>query len=241
MQRLMKKVAGLLAGWNSRARSCPGFAWWPSTGCAGPARHPGPRCRVRLSRQRWRTRPVPAGPGHRARGVRTRTRGGGSVAVGPHLTLVSVESFEGPAQYRPAARREADVRDFLGFLTDIAQAPDAWDLFAADPVLPSADGSAFYDLVIDELTAVQAASAAPSDPAQRLLPDPGLERLRQPAGRCPPADQIGRARPRAGPGGVGAGAVASRTRPGHRLGRTARLRPGRREPPSRSPISAAAL
>jgi D-serine dehydratase len=76
-------------------------------------------------------------------------------AAGPHLALAGVEGFEGLAQYREASRREPDVRTFLDFLSDIARALDDRDLFTAGEVLLSAGGSAFYDLVIEQLTAVR--------------------------------------------------------------------------------------
>jgi D-serine dehydratase len=76
-------------------------------------------------------------------------------AAGAYLALVGVEGFEGLVQYREAGRREAGVREFLGFLAGIAEALDGRDLFDAGPVLLSAGGSAFYDLVIGELTTVR--------------------------------------------------------------------------------------
>jgi D-serine dehydratase len=76
-------------------------------------------------------------------------------AADPQLTLAGVEGFEGLAQYRDAGRREADVRAFLGFVARIAAALDDRGLFGADQVLLSAGGSAFYDLVIEEFSAVR--------------------------------------------------------------------------------------
>jgi len=76
-------------------------------------------------------------------------------AAGASLALVGVEGFEGLVQFREAGRREADVREFLGFLAGIAETLDGRGLFAADQVLLSAGGSAFYDLVIAELNAVR--------------------------------------------------------------------------------------
>ncbi len=76
-------------------------------------------------------------------------------AAGPHLALVGVEGFEGLAQYREAGRREADVREFLRFLIDIVRTLDGRDLLENDQVLLSAGGSAFYDLVIEELSTVR--------------------------------------------------------------------------------------
>jgi D-serine dehydratase len=75
--------------------------------------------------------------------------------AGPHLALAGVEGFEGLAQYRNAGQREADVREFLGFLIRIAETLDGRGLFHAGPVLLSAGGSAFYDLVIGQLKAAR--------------------------------------------------------------------------------------
>ena len=76
-------------------------------------------------------------------------------AAGPRLALAGVEGFEGLAQSREASRRELDVRQFLGFLVRIAQTLDERGLFPAGPVLLSAGGSAFYDLVTEALKAVR--------------------------------------------------------------------------------------
>ena len=79
-------------------------------------------------------------------------------AAGPRLALAGVEGFEGLVQSRDTSRREPDVRQFLGFLTRIAQTLDERGLFGAlgtGPVLLSAGGSAFYDLVIEALKAVR--------------------------------------------------------------------------------------
>jgi D-serine dehydratase len=76
-------------------------------------------------------------------------------AAGPYLALAGVEGFEGLAQYRDASRREADVREFLSFLVRIAETLDSRGLFGDGPVLLSAGGSAFYDLVIDQLKAAR--------------------------------------------------------------------------------------
>jgi len=79
-------------------------------------------------------------------------------AAGPHLALAGVEGFEGLVQYREPSRREADVREFLGFLAGIAETLDGRGLFQAGQVLLSAGGSAFYDLVIGQLKAVRLGS-----------------------------------------------------------------------------------
>ncbi len=82
------------------------------------------------------------------------------------LALVGVEGFEGLLQYREARRRSADAREFLRFLVAIAEALDGRGLFssgsAGSPaeVLLSAGGSAFYDLVIEELSAAKLSGPA---------------------------------------------------------------------------------
>ena len=85
-------------------------------------------------------------------------------AAGSHLALVGVEGFEGLLQFREAGRRSADAREFLRFLVSIAEALDGRGLFSAGSagsdgspgeVLLSAGGSAFYDLVIGELSAAR--------------------------------------------------------------------------------------
>jgi D-serine dehydratase len=76
-------------------------------------------------------------------------------AADAHLALVGVEGFEGLVQYREAGRRETGVREFLRFLVGIAETLDGRDLFEAGDVLLSAGGSAFYDLVIEELKAAR--------------------------------------------------------------------------------------
>jgi D-serine dehydratase len=70
-------------------------------------------------------------------------------AAEPWLVLTGVEGFEG------LARRENDVREFLGFLRLIASELDDRGLFGARDVLLSAGGSAFYDMVIESLLGVR--------------------------------------------------------------------------------------
>jgi D-serine dehydratase len=74
-------------------------------------------------------------------------------AAGPWLALAGVEGFEGLVRGE-AGEREAGVREFLGFLADIALALDGRGLFDVQEVLLSAGGSSFYDLVIAGLSAV---------------------------------------------------------------------------------------
>jgi D-serine dehydratase len=76
-------------------------------------------------------------------------------AAGAYLALAGVEGFEGLVQYREPGRRETGVREFCRFLVGIAETLDGRGLFEAGDVLLSAGGSAFYDLVIEELKAAR--------------------------------------------------------------------------------------
>jgi D-serine dehydratase len=92
--------------------------------------------------------------------------------AGSQLALVGVEGFEGLLQFREAGRRAADAREFLRFLVSIAEALDGRGLFSSGSVssggsggspgavLLSAGGSAFYDLVIEELSAARLSGPA---------------------------------------------------------------------------------
>lgn len=116
-------------------------------------------------------------------------------AAAPHLALRGVEGFEGIPPGATVEEREINVRTFLRFLLEIARRCDADDLFADGPVLLSAGGSAYYDLVADIL------GGAPLNRETRLVlrsgcyltHDSGLyrvgfERLLQ---RTPKAREIG--------------------------------------------------
>ena len=94
-------------------------------------------------------------------------------AADAHLALVGIEGFEGLARSwddgrpepvegferlarsRDDDRPEPKVREFLGFLAEIARALDERDLFDTDEVLLTAGGSVFFDLVVSELTAAR--------------------------------------------------------------------------------------
>ena len=76
-------------------------------------------------------------------------------AAGAHLALVGVEGFEGLARSRDDGRPEPVVREFLGFLAEIARTLDERDLFDTNDVLLTAGGSVFFDLVVSELTAAR--------------------------------------------------------------------------------------
>lgn len=72
-------------------------------------------------------------------------------AAAPRLALRGVEGFEGIPPGATVEEREGNVRAFLHFLLEIARRCDADGLFAEGPVLLSAGGSAYYDLVADIL------------------------------------------------------------------------------------------
>ncbi len=72
-------------------------------------------------------------------------------SAGTDLVLRGVEGFEGIPPGASEAEREAHVATFLDLLLAIARGCDAEDLFAAGPVILSAGGSAYYDMVADRL------------------------------------------------------------------------------------------
>ncbi len=67
----------------------------------------------------------------------------------PHLALRGIEGFEGIIAEEDDAASETRVRAFLDFLVDIGRACDAEGLFAEGPVILSAGGSRYYDLVVE--------------------------------------------------------------------------------------------
>ncbi len=69
-------------------------------------------------------------------------------AHAPHLALVGVEGFEGVISRPTQAETEADITAFIEFLGAIASACIEEDLFADGPVILSAGGSAYYDIVV---------------------------------------------------------------------------------------------
>ncbi len=70
-------------------------------------------------------------------------------AAAPHLALHGVEGFEGLIHADTLTEREAKVAAFLDFLAEIAMACQRDELFAEGPIVLSAGGSAFYDMVVD--------------------------------------------------------------------------------------------
>jgi D-serine dehydratase len=70
-------------------------------------------------------------------------------AAGPHLVLRGVEGFEGLIHSDSPKDDAAAVTRFLDFLGAIAVACEREGLFAADKLILSAGGSAFYDIVVE--------------------------------------------------------------------------------------------
>jgi D-serine dehydratase len=71
----------------------------------------------------------------------------------PWLALRGVEGFEGIAGGSDQHDTEIRVRAFLDFMVDTARRCSAEGLFAAGPVILTAGGSAFFDLVVDRFNA----------------------------------------------------------------------------------------
>jgi D-serine dehydratase len=71
-------------------------------------------------------------------------------SAAPYLALRGVEGFEGLFH---GADADNEVSGFLDFLIDIAIDSDRIGFFAPDPIILSAGGSAFYDLVIERFRA----------------------------------------------------------------------------------------
>ena len=69
-------------------------------------------------------------------------------AAEPHLALRGVEGFEGLVHTGSVAEDIATVSRFLDFLVAIAVACEKGDVFAPGPIIISAGGSVFYDLVV---------------------------------------------------------------------------------------------
>ncbi|NOZ31744.1 MAG: amino acid deaminase [Alphaproteobacteria bacterium] len=66
----------------------------------------------------------------------------------PYLALRGVEGFEGMISAPTEHETAASITRFLTFLGQIAQSCETENLFAPGPVILSAGGSAFYDLVV---------------------------------------------------------------------------------------------
>jgi D-serine dehydratase len=69
----------------------------------------------------------------------------------PHLALCGAAGYEGILRGTSDEETEALVREFIDRLADITNICAAENLFAPGPVIISAGGSSFYDLVIERL------------------------------------------------------------------------------------------
>jgi len=74
-------------------------------------------------------------------------------AAAPHLALAGVEGFEGLIHGASDAESERQVGAFLDFLVEIAAACGHEKLFRHGPVILSAGGSTYYDLVAERFAA----------------------------------------------------------------------------------------
>ena len=72
-------------------------------------------------------------------------------ANAPWLSLRGIEGFEGIISHPEPNKLAEGVRGFLTRMREVAEQCDAENLFGDGPVLLSAGGSAFYDIVLEEL------------------------------------------------------------------------------------------
>lgn len=70
-------------------------------------------------------------------------------AAAPHLALRGAEGFEGLVLAESQEEQEARVGAFVDFIAEIATACAREGLFAEGPVILSAGGSAYYDMVVE--------------------------------------------------------------------------------------------
>ncbi len=73
-------------------------------------------------------------------------------AAEPLVALKGVEGFEGLIGGASAAERAERVTAFIDYLCDVARAVAAEGLFAEGPVILSAGGSAYYDIVVQRFS-----------------------------------------------------------------------------------------
>jgi D-serine dehydratase len=76
-------------------------------------------------------------------------------AAEPHLALRGAEGFEGVLGHLLESGVEAAIDSLLGFVVDIAVAAERESLFAPGPIILSAGGSGFYDLVLERFRAAR--------------------------------------------------------------------------------------
>ena len=72
-------------------------------------------------------------------------------AAEPYLSLRGIEGYEGVLRGADEAESESLVRHFLQYLAQLADRCAEEGLFSPQPVIISAGGSSFYDLVVEQL------------------------------------------------------------------------------------------
>ena len=65
----------------------------------------------------------------------------------PHLRLAGIEGYEGSIPGGSTAEKEQNIARFVGFMGDVARECARQALLDADPILLSAGGSAYFDMV----------------------------------------------------------------------------------------------
>ena len=68
-------------------------------------------------------------------------------AARPHLALAGVEGYEGAVPASVPAEQDEQIREFVAFMASVAMAASSTGLIDADPVILTAGGSAWFDLV----------------------------------------------------------------------------------------------
>ena len=68
-------------------------------------------------------------------------------AARPHLSLAGVEGYEGAVPSTVPGEQDARIRAFVGFMASVAADASAEGLIDANPVILTAGGSAWFDLV----------------------------------------------------------------------------------------------
>ena len=65
----------------------------------------------------------------------------------PHLRLAGIEGYEGSMPGASESEKEQNIARFVGFMGDVARECARQALLDADPILLSAGGSAYFDMV----------------------------------------------------------------------------------------------
>ena len=68
-------------------------------------------------------------------------------AAEPHLRLAGVEGYEGSVPGATPEQQERRIAEFVGFMGEVAGCCADEGLFSADPVILTAGGSAYFDMV----------------------------------------------------------------------------------------------